>query len=415
MTKFPPKTILKKFFVFILLSTIMTSGGFSMEIGSVGGRPAGQPYSEQDRNQFLYELEPGDEIQDAITIVNSSDTQKTILIYPADGMSNNDGSFALKQKAETMTEVGSWIILEKTEITLPAKEKETIPFLVKVPEEGVDVGEHAGGILIQAKEEGKENQGGVTLSMRVGIRMYIKIPGEIIKKIKYESFSGKPIKFREYFLGGKNLYFVKIPTSYEFMAKYKNEGNTSTSVRTVLIIKNILNSKEERVDKSKKIARDASGHSNFEWKNPRFGKFELKAEIYLEDDLIATSNNLSVLIIPWDIVAGIILLIMSLVLILISRKISRSSKGWKEYKVKKGETIAEIAIKNSVSWEKLAKVNKLKAPYYLAPRTIILLPPTKLKEETKLKKQLAKKPKTAKKRVTSSPKNNKTKNNRKRR
>lgn len=390
MKKLSSKIIAKKIFTFILLSIIMASESFAMGIGSVGGRPAGQPYSEQDRSQFSYELELGAEIKDAITVVNSSDTQKTILVYPADGMSNNDGSFALKQKAETMMGVGNWIILEKSEVTIPPKGKETVPFTVKVPNEGVDVGEHSGGILIQAKEEERGGQGGVTLSMRVGIRMYIKIPGEVIEKIKYESFSGKPIKFREYFLGGKNLYFVKIPTSYEFLAKYKNEGNVSSSIKTVLIVKDVFNSKEERFEKSKKIARDASGHSNFEWENPRFGKFEIKAEVYLEEKLVATSETLSVWIIPWDIVAGIMLLIMSFVLIFISRKISRSSKGWGEYKVKKGETIVEIAAKNSVNWEKLAKVNNLKAPYYLAPGSIILLPPAKSKIEKPIKKSAQK-------------------------
>ena len=99
MKKLSGKIIAKFFFTFILLSITMASDSFAVGIGSVGGRPAGQPYSEQDRSQFSYELELGDEITDGITVVNSSDTQKTILVYPADGMSNNDGSFALKQKA----------------------------------------------------------------------------------------------------------------------------------------------------------------------------------------------------------------------------------------------------------------------------------------------------------------------------
>ena len=52
----------------------------------------------------------------------------------------------------------------------------------------------------------------------------------------------------------------------------------------------------------------------------------------------------------------------------------RRSQTWQKYTVVSGDTIQSIADSVGMEWKKLAKVNKLKAPYILTINQIVLIP-----------------------------------------
>lgn len=65
-----------------------------------------------------------------------------------------------------------------------------IPFTINVPA-NASTGEHNGCILIQEKKVKKDDQPGVNLSIRTGLRLAVTIPGEIQRQLEVVGFDYK--------------------------------------------------------------------------------------------------------------------------------------------------------------------------------------------------------------------------------
>lgn len=121
--------------------------------------------------------------------MNNTQEKKTFLVYASDSTPSTDGAFACKQFTEEKKDVGSWIELSKTEVTLDPGTNQIVPFTITVPK-NAGVGEHNGCILIQEKKDApKDEQAGMSLSVRTGIRVAITIPGELQRKLEIAGFS----------------------------------------------------------------------------------------------------------------------------------------------------------------------------------------------------------------------------------
>lgn len=156
----------------------------AIEYGGFGGRPAypraGNPRTE---SIFVHTLEPGAIQKEGIKVVNNTPTKKTFLIYGGDSTPSTDGAFACKQLSEEKNDVGAWIKLDKSEVTMDPSTNQVIPFTITVPQ-NASVGEHNGCILIQEKKDKQEGQAGMALSVRTGIRVAITIPGDLVRKLE---------------------------------------------------------------------------------------------------------------------------------------------------------------------------------------------------------------------------------------
>jgi len=92
-----------------------------------------------------------------VKVVNNTPIRKTFLIYAGDSTPSTDGAFACKQFSEEKKDVGAWIKLEKSEITMDPSTNQVIPFTITVPK-NASVGEHNGCILIQEKKEAQSGE-----------------------------------------------------------------------------------------------------------------------------------------------------------------------------------------------------------------------------------------------------------------
>lgn len=216
---------------------------------------------------FLYTLKPGERIIDFVTVYNGSDSALSVRLYPADAVFTSEGAFSLAglSKGENQT-VGAWIKMAKTEIsppqfsqnerkligisnegkelpilskeellktsfiflpekkpiafTVPPRERRIVPFEVTVPLEA-EVGDHAGGIVVE--NQAVERRGNIDWVDRVGVRMYLTIPGQRIEKLE---LLGKEIKST----------FQKLA----FSVTLKNSGNVRLEPSFQFVIKNPL-------------------------------------------------------------------------------------------------------------------------------------------------------------------------------
>ncbi|MES2986175.1 MAG: DUF916 domain-containing protein [Patescibacteria group bacterium] len=365
---------------FIALTLVYTSVPYAsqaVEYGGFGGKPA-YPREDNSRTEsiFIHTLAPGAVQKDGVLVVNNSTTPKTVIIYGADSTPSTGGAFACKQFSEEKKDVGTWIQLAKSEITLQPGTNQIVPFTISVPE-NVGVGEHNGCILIQEKKAKVEGQAGASISIRTGLRVAIKVPGEIVRKLEVVGFTVD---------SDKGNFLLK--------PAVKNTGNVSIDANIIVETKNIFGSVIFSHDGQYPILRGETSDWNFELKKPFWGglyhsSFVVEYDESVEADVgVKTDKTLvrvegdptwffsfptfSALVIE-------ILILLALVSGVFFLKLSKKRKKWIKktwvwYEISAGDDIQTLSKHFDVSWKLLAKVNKLQPPYALKQGNKIKVP-----------------------------------------
>lgn len=198
----------------VVAAAIIATGVFAN--GNYGGRPANpDPENPRTKSIFIYQLQPGAEKHDAMTVTNATDRPVTLELFAVDGTTSHDGSFTCKQNVEDKTDAGGWITLSRKEVSLGAHESTNVDFTVKVPEKA-DVGEHSACLAVQQKKtasEEAEATGAVRITTRQAVRMAVTIPGDMTRMVDVERFA----------IEQKN-------SSQEYNISVKNSGNVSADV-----------------------------------------------------------------------------------------------------------------------------------------------------------------------------------------
>jgi hypothetical protein len=367
----------------ILTFAVFANNAFAIEYGGIGGRPA-YPQADNPRTEsiFIHTLNPGETQEEGVLVVNNTAEQKTMLVYAVDSTPSTGGAFACEQLSQTKDDVGAWITLEKSEVTLESRKSELVPFTIIVPE-NASVGEHNGCIVIQEKLAKPEGESGVSLSFRTGMRVVITIPGELERKLEIVGFNVAR-------KNDGNGSFLLQPT-------VKNLGNVSIDANIQVVTRYFFGSAYITHGGQYSILRGDTSDWNFELKKPFWGGW-YHSSFFVEYDenseagvgensgkKLTRLKGPSVWFFSFPTAAG--LAIEAAVLLLIAfgvflfwlsqKRKNWMKKNWVEYKVKAGEDIKTLAEKFNVSWKLLAKTNKLKAPYALKLGKKIKVPPAK--------------------------------------
>lgn len=351
----------------------------AIEYGGFGGRPA-FPREDNPRTEsiFVHTLYPGDIQQEGVLIVNNTNEIKTILVSGVDSTPSTDGAFACAQNAATTRNVGSWIALEKTEITLEPGTNEMIPFAITVPE-SASVGEHNGCIVMQEKKDNAQNGNGVSLSFRTGLRVSVTIPGEIKRSLAITGFS----------LNHDNEGVVT------FHPEVTNEGNVSVDADVRVEARYFFGKILESFGGQYPILRGDTSNFNFELNRPFWGgwykanltlSYDANAEASIgiksgKDLTVDTSQTLWFFSFPtWKGLFAELAIFIFIATGISFIVLSKKRKTWVEntwvlVTVKSGEDIQSIAKKYNISWKILAKANSLLPPYTLKARQKIRVPP----------------------------------------
>src|SRR5260221_7748242 len=188
-------TICLSFFSFMILFGLGISAPhvFATAEGTLGAYPTNYDISKpKTKSWFIYELKPGETKEDSITVVNNSDTIINVKVYPVDATTTSDGAFALLNEDQRQADVGSWVQMAKSQITINPRDRQDVPFTITIPKFAT-VGDHAGGIIVQeAKAVAATNQGiGLNIVSRIGTRIYETIPGAKVIKLDVRDISYK--------------------------------------------------------------------------------------------------------------------------------------------------------------------------------------------------------------------------------
>ncbi|MFH1088391.1 MAG: DUF916 domain-containing protein [Patescibacteria group bacterium] len=190
------------------------NAGLALSAGGVGISPSkNSPQARIKGSWFVYEVDPGTTIEDAVTLINNSSDEMKVNLEGLDALSTTDGAFALTDNESKNKDIGKWITLTEKNITMPPNSEKDIPFTIAVPADA-DVGDHIGGITIQkdtTTPDSTISAGGATVGIttRVGVRMYLTVKGDIIRdlqlKAKYWFGRGAKMVFRFKWVNNGNV------------------------------------------------------------------------------------------------------------------------------------------------------------------------------------------------------------------
>ncbi|GAA3269139.1 hypothetical protein GCM10020218_009120 [Dactylosporangium vinaceum] len=141
------------------------------------------------RKEFSYrDLAPGTVVHDYVAVTNFSQMPVTFTIYAADARNGNGGVLQLQPAAEKPTDMGSWVALLKTSVTLKPNERVNEPFTLTVPASATP-GDHTGGILASIGVEESGATGPVKVDRRLGVPMYLRVTGPLTAGVAVQSVS----------------------------------------------------------------------------------------------------------------------------------------------------------------------------------------------------------------------------------
>ncbi|MGH7234083.1 MAG: LysM peptidoglycan-binding domain-containing protein [Candidatus Saccharimonadales bacterium] len=365
--------------VFLLFSTASASAA---SYGGVGGRPA-YPESQNPRTQsiFIFALSPGQSANSGVKVFNTTPDQQVVNLYGVDSVISSGGAFACAQNSSPKTDVGAWIDLAQTSITLAPDSSQTVSFSVNVPDSSqLSVGEHDGCIAMQASSQtGTSTKGsGVVLSFRSAIRLVVTIPGKINKSLALINTSAGASK-------------GQIVAS----AVLKNDGNVSLDTFLNVTLDNMFGSKvSSGPEATLPVLPSSKLTQSINFNKPFWGGFykvkfgasynsNPNTELGVNDHanakyLYATTGIFFV----WPSAGGLVIEIVVLLIILLViayyvRKAIRKrsvATSWVSYSVKSGESVESLASARGVSWRQIVAANKLSPPYALSKGQEIKLP-----------------------------------------
>ena len=152
--------------------------GAAADAGDVtwGLLPADDDELGADRANFAYTVAPGDTITDTVVVTNRSARVLELRTYAADAFTTTSGQLDLLPAGETSTDLGSWVTLEATSVTVDPGQSLDVPFTVVVPPDARP-GDHSAGIITSLVQEASAST--VALDNRLALRMHLRVDGAL--------------------------------------------------------------------------------------------------------------------------------------------------------------------------------------------------------------------------------------------
>lgn len=313
----------------------------AVESGGIEVNPAyPDPNIPESASQFIYNLDKGESKEDGIKLVNLLEGEKIeAILYSVDAKVTKDSGFTPLQEIDPKKDIGAWIKLSVSEVTLEPKEERIIPFTITIPED-TEAGDHLGAIIVEKKGEPQPTEKpGVFIKTRLAIKVIETVPGEITKSLKISQILWG---VRDKKLTSQPTIRERLKTAlglnkegYVIIA-LENEGNVRLKPRANIEIIDIFGNRVATLGNAS-LGTSYGGQTGLpavEWPNhPLSGRFTADVTVLFGDNQSVT-GKMSFWIVPWNVLFIIVLLIV----IFIFGKLF-----WRLYylksKLKKGETL----------------------------------------------------------------------------
>lgn len=146
-----PRLLVSLLLLAILTPWILVSGiVHANDTGaSFSLRPTFFPHpNARPRAYFIYDSTPTAVVEDSVEVRNVGTARGTVDLYPVDAITASSGGTAFANPGQKQHDVGAWINLSASQVTLNPGQSLNIPFRVTIPAH-VRPGQHGGGILAE--------------------------------------------------------------------------------------------------------------------------------------------------------------------------------------------------------------------------------------------------------------------------
>ncbi len=174
--------------VFLILAVLMV--GAAAPVVAQGGYDV-IPISLEtgERIRLNLALKPGETLTEGLLVKNMSGEPINLLIYSLDAHTSGSGEAAFPARDSVSSEMGKWLNLSDSEITLGVGESRQLEFTLSLPTD-IAPGEYYGGIVVQKAEpsnlEGSERITVLQVIRRIQL-VYVLVPGPLLSHLEVAS------------------------------------------------------------------------------------------------------------------------------------------------------------------------------------------------------------------------------------
>lgn len=314
-------------------------------------------------SKFEFTADGKEPLENSLLIGNiEAENTVTLKITGLDAITNNLGGIFFKNSEETQNKLGSWIEISEPQITLKPLEQKSVNFKINLPDK-ITPGIYIGGISVEDVTPVTETALSENFSAKVKTRLikkiYLSIPGEKVSKYELSDF-----RF--------NQRRDKTNFSFDII----NQGNTLLSAKGNITITDSSSKQTFSIPiNASGLLQESTFNGVFDWGNhSKWGNYEanLTLDVLEYDPFTETFTKINsvskelnftlsdyVSLTPYFIALALLLLVILGFIVEHYVYLSKCTP----YIVGENETIKTIADKFQMSWQKLAKINKIKAPY----------------------------------------------------
>ncbi len=334
------------------------------------------PY-DSDSSWFIYEVDPGDSFKDIMMITNNSDHEQTVEVMAVDAEATASGAFALKSTQGEQLNVGQWLSVEDSVITLESGERKYFQFLVEIPD-GIPPGDYAGGLVIIPYEEEEADAAsgtGIKTVISVGVRVYVTVSGEV-------DFD---------FLWDQYQHSKNVDGEHVFDYQFSNDGNVAVESTGVMRLESAFFDSVEIPLSSGVVYAGESIEPLVAWKNPfPFGPVKATTIVdYSRSNVVGALSDESMMawsgtyeeslnfwVVPYFELLLTLFVFMGTfgVTYFRTHRVQKFKASCTAYASPVDESLTTIATRYGAPWKLLAKVNGLKFPFMVARGQTILVP-----------------------------------------
>lgn len=128
------------------------------------------------RANFIYDVDPGAVIEDAMVVVNTGTEALPLAVYAADAFTASSGEIDVVVDGTPSVDAGTWVDVTSATLELAPGQQTEVAFTITVPADARP-GDHAAGIVTSLQTTDASQS--LSVDRRLGTRINLRVAGEL--------------------------------------------------------------------------------------------------------------------------------------------------------------------------------------------------------------------------------------------
>ncbi len=135
---------------------------------------------------FIFDGKPGIAVKSQVRVTNTGTAKGSVGLYPVDATTGQTSGAVYLNQHDPRKDVGVWLTLGKSQLTLNVGQSQIVPFQVIIPGT-VRPGQHLGGIVAENLAETSSSQKNSAIQIKVKaltiIAVQVNLPGTLVEQL----------------------------------------------------------------------------------------------------------------------------------------------------------------------------------------------------------------------------------------